>query len=427
MDKVIISSKNVTPFGGLNLIYDAVNRKNIPQFIDNTIGFRHVRAKYSYSDVVLSLFGNSLCKGSYISDLKQLKSKYNSQAFSNIPSADTVEYVCQELKKTTIVETTTKGIVHEINFNSDLNNFLVGLCVKTNQLDTKDRKHILDFDNVVVATEKQDARMSFKKIKGYHPNFAFIGRLPVHIENHNGNTPAKYDQSGTLERCFNNLDAHGIKIGHFRADSASYQKTVIELITKRASCFYIRIINSESFKKHCALIEKWETIEVNFEKKEVATTNYTPFQGDKSYRIVVTRSLREDQQIDLLSGCSYNYYGIMTNNVAYSNKEIIEFYNGRGDSENSNRYLLNDFNVHHLPFMDMDMNTVFMYLMAMCSILFEWAKKILVENKTKNIKLNMRVKAICFNYITIASVFINHARQRTLQIFSEQEYKILQI
>lgn len=162
-------------------------------------------------------------------------------------------------------------------------------------------------------------------------------------------------------------------------------------------------------------------------KKEVATTNYTPFQGNKSYRIVVTRSLREDQQIDLLSGCSYNYYGIMTNNVAYSNKEIIEFYNGRGDWENSNRYLLNDFNVHHLPFMDMDMNTVFMYLMAMCSILFEWAKKILVENKTKNIKLNMRVKAICFNYITIASVFINHARQRTHQLFSEQEYKILQI
>jgi hypothetical protein len=120
MDKVIISSKNVTPFGGLNLIYDAVNRKNIPQFIDNTIGFRHIRAKYSYSDVALSLFGNSLCQGDYVSDLKELKSKFNSQTFSNIPSADTVEYACQELKKTTIVETTAKGIVHEINFNNDL-------------------------------------------------------------------------------------------------------------------------------------------------------------------------------------------------------------------------------------------------------------------------------------------------------------------
>ncbi len=34
---------------------------------------------------------------------------------------------------------------------------------------------------VVVATEKQDAKMSYKKIKGYHPSFAFIGRFPVRI------------------------------------------------------------------------------------------------------------------------------------------------------------------------------------------------------------------------------------------------------
>jgi hypothetical protein len=84
---------------------------------------------------------------------------------------------------------------------------------------------------VAVETEKQDARKNYKKTNGYHPNFAFIGRLPVHIENHNGNTPAKYKQSETLERCFNNLDANGVKTGHFRADSASYQQSVVELVT----------------------------------------------------------------------------------------------------------------------------------------------------------------------------------------------------
>ena len=39
MDKVISSSKNVTPFGGLNLIYNAINRSGIAQFLDNKIGF----------------------------------------------------------------------------------------------------------------------------------------------------------------------------------------------------------------------------------------------------------------------------------------------------------------------------------------------------------------------------------------------------
>jgi hypothetical protein len=70
MDKVTTSSKNITPFGGLNLIFNAITKAEIPKFLDNRIGFRSIRAEYSYSDIVLSLLGNSLCNGSYLSDLK---------------------------------------------------------------------------------------------------------------------------------------------------------------------------------------------------------------------------------------------------------------------------------------------------------------------------------------------------------------------
>ncbi len=77
--------------------------------------------------------------------------------------------------------------------------------------------------------------------------------------------------------------------------------------------------------------------------------------------------------------------------------------------------------------MDLDTNTAFMYLMAMCLILFEWTKVILVKNKTPNISLKMRVKAVCFRYITVATTFVNHAREKILPVFSNQEYKILKI
>ena len=56
------------------------------------------------------------------------------------------------------------------------------------------QKHIMDFDNVVLENEKHDATKSYKGTDAYHPNFIFIRRLPIHIENHNGNTPAKYKQ-----------------------------------------------------------------------------------------------------------------------------------------------------------------------------------------------------------------------------------------
>lgn len=429
MNKATQSSKNITPFGGLNFIYNAIQRAGLDTFLDKELGSRSIYARYSRSNVVLSLLGNCLCRGEYIADLATLKKKFSNQTFSKIPSADTVEYVCQELKTVTVTEQSEydEKITHQINYNTALNNSLVALCVKTKQLQSDVTNYTLDFDNVVIATEKQDAKMSYKMIKGYHPNFAFIGRLPVHIENHNGNTPAKYAQAETLKRCFDNLDKHQIKIEHFRADSASYQKEVIDLISQKASYFYVRITDFAGIREHCGKIKNWENIEINHEKKEVASTLYAPFGEKQNYRIVVTRVKKKTQQIDFESQSAYDYYGIMTSNYQLSNQEIIAFYNWRGDSENSNRYLLNDFNLHHLPFPDMDTNTVYMYLMAMCSILFDWTKLILVKNKTENITLTMRIKAICFHYVTVAANFVYHSRQKIIQVFSSQQYQILKI
>jgi len=429
MDKVTHSVKNITPFGGLNFIFDAIKRAGLHLFLDKELGSRSAGAQYKRSDVVLSLLGNCLCQGEYIADLKSFKKKFSEQTFTKIPSADTVEYVCDELKTTTIKETSKQDgkISHEINYNNSLNDSLIALGVETKQLQSDVTNYTMDFDNVVVANEKQDAKMSYKMTKGYHPNFAFIGRLPIHIENHNGNTPAKYAQAETLKRCFDNLDKHQIKIEHFRADSASYQKEVIELVSQRATHFYVRITDFAGIRKQCGMIVKWEEVEINHHKKSVASTMYKPFKGDKEYRIVVTRVEKSTKQIDIESQTAYDYFGIMTDNLTLTDKEVIEFYNQRGDSENSNRYLLNDFNLHHLPFPDMDKNTVYMYLMAMCSVLFDWIKTILVKNETENITLKMRVKAICFHYVAVATNFVYHARQKIIQVFSSQHYQILKI
>jgi hypothetical protein len=429
MFKVTQSSKNITPFGGLNFIYDAINRKGLKTFIDKQLGSRHALAKYSYSDILLSLFGNSLCQGEYIADLQTLKNKFSEQVFTKIPSPDTVEYACQELKTTTveIASEHDSKIIHQINYNTELNKILVALAIETKQLEKENKTYTLDFDNVVVATEKQDAKMSYKGIKGYHPNIAFVGRIPVHIENHNGNTPARYAQAETLKRCFENLEEQNISIEHFRADSASYQKEVINLVSQKSNYFYVRITDFADIRQHCGAIQNWETIEINHQKKEVGTTLYCPFGETKSYRIVVTRTEKKTAQIDMESHTAYDYYGIMTNNLALNNQEIIEFYNQRGDAENSNRFLLNDFNLHHLPFPDMCTNTAYMYLMAMCATLFEWTKIVLVNNHTEKITLTMRTKALCFHYITIATNFVIHARQKIIQVFSPTEYCILEI
>ena len=80
---------------------------------------------------------NIMSQGSFLSDIAHFKSKFSQQVFNNIPSADTVEYMCQELKSPTTIITTIspkKQIIHELNYNQELNETVAALAVKLKQL-----------------------------------------------------------------------------------------------------------------------------------------------------------------------------------------------------------------------------------------------------------------------------------------------------
>lgn len=342
------------------------------------------------------------------------------RSLKKIPSADTVEYVCQGLKTNTISKTTAKGVTNDVNYSDKMNKALIGLSLKSGLLKKGDNNYVLDYDNVIIEHKKQDARTTYKMTRGYQPALAFVGRIPVHIENRNGNTSPRYEQKQTLQRCFENFVEAGIRISAFRADAASYQKEVVELVRKHTDTFYIRLHDHLELRDQCREVQRWHKVVINHIVKEVASIAYQAFGGNVVYRAVIIREPREDKQGDLFSAGAYKYFGLLTNDWSKDEKEVIEFYNQRGDAENSNKYMLNDFNLHHLPFCELSTNTVFMYLMAMCCILFEWTKHILVANKVRSIKMSMRVKAVCFHYITVASTFIRHARKRWLKIFAPQ-------
>jgi hypothetical protein len=418
MDKVIHSDKNITAFGGLNFIYKAIKDRGLDKYLDERLGTRGKCARYSYSDIVLSLLGSCLAQGSFVSDIEKFREKYQGQFFRNIPSADTVEYACQQLKTATIKDTRNTKVTHFVNYCNEMNQSLVGLGVKSGLLKAGgDNGYTLDFDNVIIEHDKQDAMRTYKNSRGYHPNLAFVGRIPVHIENHNGNTPAQYGQCETLKRCFENFKQADVRISAFRADAASYQKELIPLVEAYTDHFYIRLNGCDKLHRQCGQVKEWNKVLINNICKEVASIEYTPFGQNQVRRAVMERTPRENKQIDVLSETAYDYYGILTNDYVKNDQQVIEFYNQRGDAENSNRYMLNDFNLHHLPFSDMCSNTVFIYMMAMCATLFEWIKNVLVANKIKAISASMRVKAICFYYITTAATYITHARKKILKVF----------
>lgn len=58
--KVTQDLRDITPFGGINFIYDALDRSGLLDFLDAELGLRGPTARYSHSDIIRSLFGLSL-------------------------------------------------------------------------------------------------------------------------------------------------------------------------------------------------------------------------------------------------------------------------------------------------------------------------------------------------------------------------------
>lgn len=137
------ASKNSTPFGELNFIYDAIHRLGIKLWIDNPTGKSGIGAQYSYAEIALSLLANGLVQGEYLSG--PLKKKLH-QLLSEISSPDAVEYACKEVQTLTKTPTpfSRQGVEvkQEINYNTKRNKDSIGLWAKTKPLKSGEQGYI---------------------------------------------------------------------------------------------------------------------------------------------------------------------------------------------------------------------------------------------------------------------------------------------
>lgn len=214
----------------------------------------------------------------------------------------------QELKtENTIVE--NGDVTHPFNHRRKLNDLLQKLAIRTNTL-VADVKNILDYDNVIMENEKKDATKSYKMTTGYQPGIASIGTQVVFIEGRGGNTPSAYKMDEILTTCFELLKNNGVHIKHFRSDSAAYQQSVVEVVEKNCTDFYIRIDDSQNLRDAIKAIPETEWVEtiINNKKVEVAETPFQPFGAKKTYRADVKRRKRKDGQYDIFTQSPYAYY-----------------------------------------------------------------------------------------------------------------------
>lgn len=428
----VINSGSISAFGGINFVYEDLNKLGVDKLLMNNFPIIANQSKYSWKDIFYSFLSIYLFGGSCIEDIESnLRPHLKGNPFCKIPSPDTILRRLKSLSEETQTCRTKRGVVdHEYCLNDLISNTNIQLLIKLGSF--KEPVLTLDYYNTIVYNEKADGKLTYKKDKGYQPGVCTINtKQIVYIENRNGNSDAKSFQDVTLNRMFNLLENNGVRnAANFVADSASYQYDVICLLEQKVDRFYISAKNSY-VEKYFTQIKTWkECLDGKGRQIWISEIDYTPFKDQakgqnkvaKSYRLVVKRKRNKTKQINMLTQCDFEYTAIVTNDRAKSAEQVVHFYNQRGAMEKQFDVVKNDFGWNNMPFSNLASNTVFLYFTAMCKNIYQELIK-RFSAKHEGLKSNFRVKRFIFKFIILPAKWVRKSRQDILRVYGKISFK----
>jgi len=422
--KVQKISTNVSPFAGISFVNNFFNETGISQLIDNELGERVKTVGFLYSDIIRNQFNIFYSGGDCAEDIQTHLGKHlKSIPGNHVPSADTILRGIKELSTQNTSFTSNQGKTYDFKINTKLNNLNIKLLLLTKQLEI-DTCYDFDYDNQIIATEKYDAKRTYKHNKGYFPGVATIGNKIVYIENRDGNANVKFEQASTLSREYNLLKENGIKINRSRMDAGSYSKDIIDVVASNSKLFYIRANKCAELFRQIIEIEKWETVEINYKIYEVASISFTQFFEEKNYRLVIMREKSDDNQIDMFTGDTFIYRSILTDDWQSTEKEVIEYYNQRGCSEKLFDVMNNDFGWKHLPCSFINQNLAYLIIMAMAKNFYNYFVE-KVAMVFEDIMPTTRLKRFIFRFISVAGKWVYTGRQWVLKLYTDKPYEVL--
>lgn len=429
----ILNSPPVSSFGGLNFVIKEAIELNINRLLESYLPDLPKQSKYSWFDIIMSYWSVFFCGGDCAEDLStNLRNSFKGNPYIKMPSPDRVLNRIKSLSVPPEFFTAKRGKKeHHFSLAEQLNR--LNLKVLSRLTGFKKDNVVLDYDNTIIFTEKEDAERTYKKENGYCPGVGIIGDHIVYIENRNGKSNAHILQHKTIERMTTLLNEAEITIDAIRADSASYTYDIIKAMEKAAKRIFVRARMTESIEKVISEIKDWKKIDIGNDILLRGATTYIPFErnarGNKSkeaslkeYRIVVTKEARRDGQINLFTGEAYNYSVILTNDFELSNDQVVFFYNARGAKEREFDILKNDFGWNNMPFSKLEQNTVFLIIMAMCKNLYT---HIIEKFSTiiKSLSPNFRIKKFIFRFICIPGKWIKSGRKKKLRLYGSVAFK----
>lgn len=392
-----IKSDNIYAFGGIHLIHKDIIEKKLIELINERLGVRGKTAVYQFSDMILSKIYTCFAGGQCAENIKYLKEGLFNLKHYKVSSPDNILQLQKDLSTENELVESSSGNLYNFNNNDKLNKLLVEVAVYLGLVEP-DQAYTLDFDHQLMPCNKAESKLSYKMKNGFFPGFATINGLPLFCENRDGNCHVKTGQLATIKKIVETLFEAQIDIARLRLDSGSYFMELTDYVEDDIEkLFYIRANQCAKALQAASQLTDYQTIRIGTQIYEASSFDYE--FGKHTHRRVVYRQKNKSGQLSAITQDDYNYFFILTNDKDWTEKQVIEFYNQRGASEKVFDELNNDFNSKHLPFSQLNYNTVHLILSCLTMLVYKWLISKYSRITGSALKATDRIKKFKFLFI----------------------------
>jgi hypothetical protein len=358
--KIEKSDEPLIARAGLILPYEMARALKLPQVIDRELPRPRSGHAYKPSQFVMPLIVMLHGGGKKLEDLREIRGEVSLRellAIKELPASCTVG---DWLRRMSWDGRGLSGL-------GKVNDHMVAEVLKRDHR----TEYTLDNDATVIESEKQEARWTYKKEKGYQPLLGFLFELGLALgdEFREGDVPAGAGALEFLELCQRKMP-RGKRIGYYRADSASYQARVINFCFDHQMLFTITADKDEAVMVAIKGIKggEWQPYEGD---REIAETVHTMNNTKEAFRLIVQRWRK--LQGELFNPDPYCYHVIATNREE-SAKEVVKLHNQRGQLENYIKELKSGFGMEWMPCGETYANAVFFRIGVIAYNLFQALK-----------------------------------------------------
>jgi len=403
--KIEYSDKKVTPFGGMKLLKDFIDKTDIIKDLESVnLPYPGSNAGYNPIDIIQG-FWLSIFTGA-----------------SRYIHADWLRYdtTLQEIfdMKRLPSQSTYSRFFHKFSWQKNNEVFPELQRKFLQQIDVGALTIDLDSSVITRYGNQEGAKKGYNPKKmgrnSHHPLMAFIDqtKMVANAWMRSGNTADLNNYENFLNETFN-IALKDKEIGLVRADSGFYSNGFLKWFENRAINYVIAVKFYENIKYQIGAIEQWTNISYGL---DVCNLYFKPDNGEKRRYIIVRKKLSKYPNSGgklLFDEPTYRYSAYVTN-LKLPVDQIYNIYNSRADCENRIKELKYDFGADNFCLKEFFATEAsFRFIMMAYNVMALFKHQVL--NSTMQLKT---LRAYCF---ALGSWTTNHANDRILKISLPQK------